>query len=399
MGALQPLKGMQVIDLSRIVAGPLCAQYLGDLGADVIKVESPDGDEARGWPPFDDGDGAIFLSVNRNKRSVAVDARTPQGREVLQRLICGADILVESFGPQVAEKLGLDYDTLRQHNPRLVYCSISGFGHYGPLRNKKGFDVILQAFSGMMAMTGEPQGGPVRSPISPIDQATGAHALSGILAALLQRSQTGEGTRVDAALFDTSLSFMAYYAQGVWARGSNPERSGNAHESVCPYQLFETADHPLMLGVATDGLWRRFCRVAELPENLANSPEFATNAARVQRRPQVVAAVQAALLKRSRQEWLDILDGAGVPCSQINTLADALNSPHTLASGMIAEYTRASGQTLQTVLQPLRFNGERNPVAAAAPALGADTVQVLGQAGYSRDEVQAMVQAGVVMTS
>lgn len=396
MPAIQPLKGIRVLDLSRIVAGPLCTQYLGDMGAQITKVESLEGDESRGWPPFDEGEGTIFLSVNRNKRSLALDARSEQGREILQRLAATADVLVESFGPGAAEKLGLGYQALRAVNPRLVYCSISGFGPQGPLKDKKGFDVILQAYTGMMALTGEPDGGPVRSPISPVDQATGIHAMAGILAALLHRGQTGEGVRVEAALFDTSLAFLAYYAQGVWARGREPERAGNAHESVCPYQMFQTADEPLMLGVATDGLWRRFCAVADLPDSIAANPQMATNAGRVEHRQELVAAVQQALSKRRCSEWLAILDEAGVPCAPIQGLGQALNSDHARASGLIADYIGASGNPLHAVLQPLRFNGERNGVACAPPRLGADALAILQEAGYSEKQVQALATEGVI---
>ena len=242
-----PLQGLKVLDLSKVLAGPLCAQYLGDMGAEVVKVESPDGDETRGWPPFHvDADGtptgAIFLSANRNKRSIAVDLRQHAGQAVVQRLADGADVVIESFGPGVAERLGVDAATLRARNPRLVCCSISGYGKVGPMRDGKGYDVILQAFSGMLAITGERDGPPVRSPFSPVDQATGLHALIGILALLNERARTGIGGTVEASLFDTATGFLGYFLQGFWERGTEPERpgSGQIGRASCRERVFSS---------------------------------------------------------------------------------------------------------------------------------------------------------------
>src|SRR6516225_2241793 len=304
----RPLDGIRVLDLSKVLAGPLCAQYLGDMGAEVIKVESPgSGDETRGWPPLrragENAAGAIYLSANRNKRSIVVDLRTESGREVIYRLAKWADVAISSFGPGVAAKLAVDAPTLRALNPRLVCCDISGYGSVGPMRAGKGYDVILQAFSGMLAITGEPNGPPVRSPFSPVDQGTGLHALIGILAALHERERTGVGGTVEASLFDTATGFLGYFLQNYWERGTDPERPGSGHESLCPYQVFETADKPLILGVANDSLWHRFCAISQL-ETIRDDPRFATNAARVQHREETVERVAAAMLQRKRAEWL-----------------------------------------------------------------------------------------------
>ncbi|KDC04637.1 CoA-transferase family III protein [Bordetella bronchiseptica E013] len=254
-----PLGGVRVLDLSKVLAGPLCTQYMADMGADVIKVEAAgQGDDTRGWPPFQDGQAAVFLSCNRNKRSIALDLKSAHGRAVVQRLAAWADVVVHSFGPGVAQKLGVDWEALSEINPRLVYCAISGFGPVGSLSHGKGFDVVLQAFCGMISITGETEGGAVRSPFSPVDQATGLHALIGILAALRQRDASGRGVTVDASLFDTALGFMGYFMQGYWARGTEPARAGAGHESLCPYQDFATADKPIILGIANDALWRAF---------------------------------------------------------------------------------------------------------------------------------------------
>ena len=395
-----PLQGLKVLDLSKVLAGPLCAQYLGDMGAEVTKVESPEGDETRGWPPFHvDADGtrtgAIFLSANRNKRSISVDLRQAAGREVVQRLADQSDVVIESFGPGVAERLGVDAVTLRARNPRLVCCSISGYGKVGPMRDGKGYDVILQAFSGMLSVTGEPGGAPVRSPFSPVDQATGLHALSGILALLHERHRTGVGGTVEAALFDTATAFLGYFLQSYWERGTEPQRAGSGHESLCPYEAFDTADQPLILGVANDGLWRRFCALAGL-QDWVDRPGFATNAERVINRAETVALVRAVMARKPRDEWLKLLDEAGIPSSPLHTLGELSAHPHTHASGMVQQLHDERMGAWRTVSQPLRFNGQRTGTRSAPPRCGADSEAVLVQAGYGEAARRELATAGVV---
>ena len=235
MNAFAPLQGVRVIDFSKILAGPLCTQYLADLGAEVIKVEPiGTGDDTRHWPPFESGVGTVFLSVNRNKNSLAIDLKSPAGLEACRRLAKVSDVAVESFSPGVAERLGVGYEDLKAINPRIVYCSISGYGTVGPMREGKGYDVILQSFTGMLSITGEPGGNPVRSPFSPVDQGTGLHAVIGILGGLLECKRTGHGVKVEASLFDTAVAFLGYFLQGYWQRGTEPERPGSGHESLCP---------------------------------------------------------------------------------------------------------------------------------------------------------------------
>ena len=396
-----PLQGLKVLDLSKVLAGPLCAQYLGDMGADVIKIETPDsGDETRHWPPFRrDAEGVltgtVFLSANRNKRSLAVDLRSKEGHEVILRLAELVDVVIESFGPGVAARLGVDAPTLRARNPRLVCCSISGFGTVGPMREGKGYDVILQAFCGMLAITGERDGPPVRSPFSPVDQATGLHALIGILALLHERERTGMGGVVEASLFDSATGFLAYFLQAYWERGTEPERPGSGHESLCPYEAFDTADKPLILGVANDGLWRAFCRIAELGE-IVDDPRFRTNSDRVANRGETVALVRRALARRTRDEWLALLGEAGIPCSPLHTLGELSEHPHTRASGMVYSVDSERYGSLRTVAQPLRFDGHRTALRRLPPAHGADGQDVLLEAGFSAEQIAALATAGAI---
>lgn len=397
----QPLTGLKVLDLSKVLAGPLCAQYLGEMGADVIKVEARGtGDDTRAWPPFREvpGGGArvgtVFLSANRNKRSIGLDLKDPRAQAIVRRLARDVDVVVESFGPGIAERLGVDAARLRAENPRLVCCSISGYGSAGPMADGKGYDVILQAFTGMLALTGEPDGPPVRAPFSPVDQATGLHALIGILAALQERHRTGVGGRVEVSLFDTATAFLGYFLQGYWERGTEPARVGSGHESLCPYQAFETGSRPLILGVANDALWRAFCDVAGLGP-LAQDPRFATNAARVLHRDETVARVQAALKAHPREHWIDALSEAGIPCSPIHTLGELSAHPHTEASGMVLELAHPALGALRSVAQPVRFDGQRPTPHRPVPLKGEHTREILLEAGVTADEVERLLSDGV----
>lgn len=389
-----PLTDIKVLDLSKVLAGPLCAQYLGDMGADVIKVESQNlPDETRTWPPFRQGEenryGAVYLSANRNKRSLALDMISSEGQLILKSLIQWADVAIVSFGPGVAEKLGLSYEEMKAINSRLIYCQISGYGSVGPMREGKGYDVILQAFTGMLSITGELGGAPVRSPFSPVDQATGMHAMTGILAAIHRRNRTGQGGLVEVSLFDTATGFLGYFLQSYWERGSEPAKAGSGHESLCPYQAFETADKPLILGVANDTLWRRFCAIAGLDDFVADI-RFETNALRVTNRSETVALVSDALRKHTRDYWLKSLEAEGIPCSPLHTLGELSDHPHTTASGMQFEYEHPELGIVRSIAQPLRLDGERTSFRRHAPALGEHSDAILGELGFSEAQIQAM---------
>lgn len=393
---MTPLSGIRVLDFSKVLAGPLCAQWLGDLGADVTKIEPPrGGDDTRGWPPFRGGVGAVFLSANRNKKSLTLDLKTAAAREAARRMVAQADVLIESYATGVAERLGIGAQEMRALNPRLVYCSISGFGRTGPLQGGLGYDVILQAFSGIMAMTGERGGGPARSPFSPIDQSTGMNAFSGILAALLERGRSGQGCRLEVSLFETAAALLGYNFQIFWEKGSLPEKCGSGHESLCPYQAFDASDRPVLIGIANDNLWRRFAAGIGQPE-LGEDARFRTNADRVARFAETVALVQSIVATRTADEWVEFCLRIGIPCAAVNTLADMLAHPHMAARGMVMDYEHPQLGALKTIAQPIQFDDTPRRVNAPPPMLGEHTQKVLAEYGFAPGEIAALHAAGAL---
>lgn len=393
---MQPLAGLKVIDLSKVLAGPLCGQYLGNLGAEVIKVEPIGaGDDTRGWLPQKQGQSATFLAVNHNKKSIAVDLKTTEGRSVVHRLVRQADIVLQGFGAGTACKLGVDHGTLSSLNERLIYCELSGYGREGPLGQEPGYDVMLQAFSGMVDVMGEKGGPMVRATFSPVDLGTGMMAFSGVLAAVIERSRTGKGSYVEVSLMDTAMSLMGYLAQNFWCTGQSPERMGTGHPAMAPYQVFQAADGPVMLGVGNDGQWRKFCPVAGL-EAYVDLPRFATNADRVAHFSETVALVQSALGQQSSAYWIEKLQAVGVPCAPINTLQQALEHPQIAARQVVGESQHPVLGAMKSVNLPISFNREPRGQASAPPLLGQHTRQVLVDAGYSQAEVQALFSSHAI---
>jgi len=393
---MNALQGIRVLDLSKVLAGPLCGQYLGELGAQVIKVEpSGHGDDTRAWLPQEQGQSATFLAVNHNKRSLAVDLKTDEGRQIVHTLAAQADVVLQGFGGGTATRLGVDYDTLAALNPRLIYCEISGYGRNGPLGQEPGYDVMLQAFSGMLSTMGAPDGKLARASFSPIDVGTGMHALSGILAALLERQKTGRGMYVEVSLLDTAMGFMGYLAQNYWRSGKRPRPMGTAHPAMTPYQVFEAADGPIMIGVGNDAQWRRFCPVAGL-QDVMNAPDFATNAARVARFEQTVALVQERIATQPVAHWLHALRRAGVPCAPIHTLDQALAHPQVAARELIVQSEHPTLGTMVNIGWPVRFDNQPRRALRAPPLLGQHTDEVLLQAGYDPATIASLKARGVV---
>lgn len=394
----EPLAGIRILDFSRVLAGPLCSQYLADMGADIIKIESGrGGDDTRSWPPFEDGVGTIFLSVNRNKRSLALDLKSPAALELIDKMVLQVDVVLESFGPGVTERLKIDFDRLKAINPRLVYCSVSGYGTRGPMKGNKGYDLIAQAFTGMLSMTGEPEGPPARSPFSPVDQGTGLHAVIGILGAVMQRDRTGAGSKVETSLFDTAVGFLGYFLQSYWQRGTEPVKPGSGHESLCPYQAFDTLDKPLILGVANDALWKSFCHAARRAD-LAEHPDFARGADRVKNRLATVGMVADIMRTKTRAEWLEVLEERGIPCAPVHTLGELSRHPQTEASDMILPYRNDQGRDLKSVASPVRANGQRLPLRRRPPRLGQHSREILLEFGFDEHQVNALIDERVIFT-
>tara|TARA_Y100001933_G_scaffold259621_1_gene309947 strand:+ start:1615 stop:2790 length:1176 start_codon:yes stop_codon:yes gene_type:complete len=385
-----PLDGLVILDLTRILAGPTCTQLLGDLGAEVIKIESPEGDDTRGWgPPFAlDAAGrptdlsAYFLSSNRNKKSVAVDLNDPAVRKALHALAGRADVVIENFKPGGLRKYGLDHETLCKAYPGLVYCSISGFGQTGPNRDKPGYDLMAQGYAGIMSITGEAGREPMKVGVGVADIVCGLYAATGILAALRHRDVTGEGQHIDLALVDATMSWLTNQGLNYLTSGVSPTRAGNAHPNIVPYQVFSTADGYVIVAVGNDSQYARFCDYLGRPD-WATDPRFATNTARLAHRDTLVPMIAAVLKTRTMQDVIERLEARKVPVGPVHTVAQALESDQAQARGMTI--TLPAPQTgageVRLIGNPLRFS--RTPVSyrSAPPSVGADTEAVLGRRG------------------
>jgi crotonobetainyl-CoA:carnitine CoA-transferase CaiB-like acyl-CoA transferase len=392
------LDGIRVLDLSRVLAGPLCTQMLADLGAEVWKIESPSGDDTRHWgPPFRDGESAYFLSVNRGKKSVAVDLKDARGADLVRRLAARADVLVENFKHGDLQRFGLDYASLAAENPALVYASITGFGHTGPRAGQPGYDVVTEALTGIMSVTGEADGPPCKVGVAWVDVMTGLQATIGILAALRARAQHGRGQHIDLGMHEVGLMAMVNQAQAYLMTGTPPHRFGNAHPQIVPYQTFEAADGWLMVAVGNDGQFRRLANaIGHAP--LGDDPRFRTNADRVRAREELVPQLAAVFRQRTRAEWTARLDPAGVPAAAVQDLAEAFADPQTTARGALWSLEHETLGAIRQVANPLQHMSLTPARAGAAPPpLGTHTDAVLGsELGLDAAMLAALRSSGAI---
>jgi crotonobetainyl-CoA:carnitine CoA-transferase CaiB-like acyl-CoA transferase len=391
------LEGVRVLDLSRVLAGPFCAALLGDMGADVIKVEdTASGDEARTWPPHKNGESAAYLVCNRNKRGMTLDLKVPEGRDVLKRLVRDADVLVENFRTGTMEGFGLGYDALSALNPRLIYCSISAFGRSGPLRDRAGYEALLQAYTGVMSVTGEPDGDPVRCGLSFLDLTTGILAAFAVVNALLQRERTGLGQQVEASLLETAVGLLNYHAEGYLLTGNVPGRLGSSHPSVVPYRNFRCRDGQyVFIAAANERLWGRLCRALGF-EHLLEDPRFKTNVDRVKHRGEVEAVVAEAVARHDLEPLLKLLDEADVPAAPVSTVDRVMRDPQVEHRQMVETALHSKLGEIKMIGTPLKFSGMKPGVRRAAPAYGEHTGEILREHGYMDAEIAALRAKGVV---
>jgi crotonobetainyl-CoA:carnitine CoA-transferase CaiB-like acyl-CoA transferase len=394
---MRPLDGIRVIDLTRVLAGPYASMLLADMGAEVIKIEEPGkGDDTRAWPAFAGGESTYFMSVNRGKKSVTIDLKAEAGKAVLRDLLAGADVLLENFRPGTLGRLGFGWEVVQAGNPRLVYCSISGFGESGPEASRPGYDLIVQGESGLMDLTGFPDGPPVKVGNSIADLASGTMAAHGIVLALLARGRTGAGQKVEIAMLEVMAALLTYQGQGYLTTGASPKRRGNQHPSIVPYEVFEAADGYLTVGVANNSLWSRFCQALGHPA-LAADPRFDTEAKRVDGRDVLVPLLGAIFRTAPAAEWLARFDQAGVPAGKIKSVGEALESEHLRARGAIVTVTHPTAGPMRMVGPPIRLHGTPATAATPAPLLGEHTDEVLRKVlGYSSEAVAELRAAGVV---
>lgn len=392
-----PLAGMRVLELAQIMAGPTCGMMLADMGADVIKVEKlPGGDDSRGYKePLVNGVSAPFMILNRNKRGIALNLKAPQGREILLRMVESADVLTENYRRGTLEKLGLGYDVLSKVNPGLIYCAVSGYGRDGPYGDKAGFDLIAQGFSGLMSITGEPGGPPVKTGNSIADINAGILAVTGIVAAYAHKLKTGQGQVVDTSLMEAALQQTYWHAATYFATGVSPGPTGSAHLLTAPYQAFPTSDGWINIGGANQANWERIAQVLGHPE-WRDDPRYATNTARMANLSGLTAEIAAVLKTRSQAHWLDAFDKAGVPVGPVNNMEQALTHPQVGARNMVVDLEHPQAGPTRALGCPIHFSATPTQIRRHAPMLGEHTRELLGEYGYSQEQIDAFVEQGVV---
>ena len=375
-----PLDGIRVLDLTRVLAGPYCTMFLGDMGAEIVKIEQPvGGDDTRNWgPPFAGGESAYFLCVNRNKKSLAVDLRSAAGVRLLHRLAAKADVLVENFRPGTMESWGVGYDALCKINPELVYASLSAFGSRGPMSSWPGYDLVVQAWGGLMSITSAPDGEPMKVGVAIIDIVAGLMLGKSIAAALYARAGNGKGQRIETSLLEAEVACLINAGSNYLVSGEVPGRWGNAHPNIVPYQNFATADGYLVVGVANEAIWQRFCHALERPEGLAD-PRFTMNADRVEHRKDLIPMLEEVFLTRTRGEWARVLIDAGIPCSPVQTIDEVFSAPQVAATEMLQEVEHPTAGSLRLAAPPVKFSRTPATIRLAPPLLGQHTEEVLKQ--------------------
>ena len=390
------LEGIKVLDLSRALAGPYCTMLLGDMGADVIKIERPGkGDDSRAWgPPFIEGESAYFLSINRNKKSITLNLKSEKGKEILFKLIKISDVLIETNRPGVMEKLGLSFEEVKKVNPKIVYCSISGFGQTGPYKLRPGFDQVIQGMGGLMSITGEENRPPIKVGVAITDVGAGMYAAIGILAALLRRDKTGKGEYIDVSMLDGTISWLTYQSGRYFASGEVPKPMGSGHPLIVPYQAFKTKDIYINIAVGNDSLWRKFCETIGL--NITDDPKFSTNAKRVENKEELIKILNEILSKKTGKEWLEILNKAGIPCGPIYKLNDIFSDPHVLSRGMVSEIEHPKAGKIKLTGVPIKFKNSPGKIRLHPPLLGENNFEILEEIGYKKEEIEKFREEGVI---
>jgi len=394
---VHPLEGIKVLDLSRALAGPYCTMMLADMGAEVIKLEIPGrGDDSRGWgPPFLEGESAYFMSVNRNKKSMTLNLKKERALEIIHKLIKQSDVIVENFRPGTMEKLGLSYDKVNNINPKIVYCSISGFGQDGPYHLLPGMDQVLQGMGGLMSITGELNGPPIKVGVAVADIAGGMFAAFGIMIALFNREKSGKGQRIDNSLLDNQIAWLTYRAGSFFVSGEIPKPLGSGHPVIVPYQAFKAKDTYFNLAVGNDQLWVKFCKAVGL-EEIMNDPKYATNSMRVKNREEVVKIVEDLICTKEAEEWLKILTDAGIPCGPIYTIDKLFNDPQVLHRKMVEELDHPKAGIIKVTGIPIKLSDTPGEILTAPPFLGQHTIEILHDLGYSERDIKAMYQDNII---